>query len=67
MSEQEALRLFWQMIDAVAHCHSRHIVHRDLKPENVLLSGTDVKIADFGFSRTYARGVTFCEVKERRE
>lgn len=53
LSEQEALRLFWQMIDAVAHCHSRHIVHRDLKPENVLLSGTDVKIADFGFSRTF--------------
>ena len=56
-----------QIAQGMAFLHSKSVVHRDLKPENVLLSGTDVKIADFGFSRTYARGVTFCEVKERRE
>lgn len=42
------------MLDAVHHCHQQHVVHRDLKPENILLNDNlDVKIADFGFSRSF--------------
>ena len=41
------------MIEAVDHCHKEHVVHRDLKPENILLDHGNVKIADFGFSRTF--------------
>jgi len=54
LSEGEALRIFKQMLEAVDHCHKKHVVHRDLKPENILLDDKlNVKIADFGFSRTF--------------
>mmetsp|Transcript_23864 Transcript_23864/g.56795 ORF Transcript_23864/g.56795 Transcript_23864/m.56795 type:complete len:400 (+) Transcript_23864:360-1559(+) len=56
--EQDAARLFKQMMEAVAHLHSMGIAHRDLKPENVLMKAADrkspeynlVKLADFGLS-----------------
>ena len=54
LSEQESLRIFTQMITAIDHCHQEHVVHRDLKPENILLDDqANVKIADFGFSRSF--------------
>ncbi|XP_027355272.1 cell division control protein 2 homolog [Abrus precatorius] len=43
-----------QILNAVAHCHSRKIIHRDLKPNNILIHFRTrvVKIADFGAART---------------
>ena len=50
LPEREARRLFQQLADALAHCHSAGVFHRDLKPENVLLTREgDVKLSDFGF------------------
>jgi len=50
----EALRLMRQMTAAVAYCHVHYVVHRDLKPENIFLDEhKNVKIGDFGFSRTF--------------
>uniref|UniRef100_G3TUN6 non-specific serine/threonine protein kinase n=1 Tax=Loxodonta africana TaxID=9785 RepID=G3TUN6_LOXAF len=37
LEEEEARRLFWQLVSAMVHCHSAGIVHRDLKCENILL------------------------------
>jgi serine/threonine protein kinase len=56
VGEPEALRMFAQMVDALAYCHGElHLLHRDLKPENVFLTaGGDVKIGDFGISRIVA-------------
>ena len=55
MTEQEAQRLFRQLLSALNHCHERGIVHRDLKPSNLLLvADHNVKTADFGLSYYYS-------------
>jgi eukaryotic-like serine/threonine-protein kinase len=49
---EHRVRLFLDLLDAVAHAHSREIVHRDLKPSNVLVSGDGrVKLLDFGIAK----------------
>ncbi|KAH9761790.1 CBL-interacting serine/threonine-protein kinase 24 [Citrus sinensis] len=49
--ENDCRRYFQQLIDAVAHCHSKGVYHRDLKPENLLLdSYGNLKVSDFGLS-----------------
>eukprot|EP00182_Erythrolobus_australicus_P001077 CAMPEP_0185837608 /NCGR_PEP_ID=MMETSP1353-20130828/11681_1 /TAXON_ID=1077150 /ORGANISM="Erythrolobus australicus, Strain CCMP3124" /LENGTH=687 /DNA_ID=CAMNT_0028536547 /DNA_START=120 /DNA_END=2180 /DNA_ORIENTATION=- len=51
LAEQEARKLFSELVDAVAYCHSRGVYHRDLKVENILLSRDGcLKITDFGMS-----------------
>lgn len=52
LSIDARLRLFLDVLDAVAHAHAHLIVHRDLKPSNVLVR-TDgaVKLLDFGIAK----------------
>ncbi|KAJ4834488.1 SNF1- protein kinase catalytic subunit alpha kin10, partial [Turnera subulata] len=57
LPEDEARKVFQQIISALAYCHTSMIVHRDLKPDNILLdSKCNVKLADFGFSNTLQDG-----------
>ncbi|GMH43205.1 hypothetical protein BSKO_11127 [Bryopsis sp. KO-2023] len=51
LEEEEAKRIFCQMVSAVDYCHRRRVIHRDLKPENILLDEEgNVKVADFGLA-----------------
>ena len=49
------IRLFLDVIGAVAHAHANLIVHRDLKPSNVLVNKSgQVKLLDFGIAKIIA-------------
>lgn len=53
-NEVQAAEIIFQVLSAIAYCHSKGVTHRDLKPENILLEDTEgslsLKVADFGSS-----------------
>lgn len=51
LPEDEAVRLFRQIVAGLSYCHRFNICHRDLKPENILIdSNCNIKLADFGMA-----------------
>ena len=56
---EQSLGIARQLATGLAEAHRQSIVHRDLKPENIMLAPSgEVKVMDFGISRSYAVGAT---------
>lgn len=53
LGERDACWYLRQIISAAQYLHGMNIAHRDIKPENILLSGSDIKLIDFGLGNTY--------------
>ncbi|XP_029354887.1 serine/threonine-protein kinase ULK3 isoform X3 [Echeneis naucrates] len=51
LPEKVAQRFLQQIACALQFLNERNISHLDLKPQNILLSGSDLKLADFGFAQ----------------
>ena len=59
LSEQVAMKLVLQLMDAVEEVHQKGMLHRDIKPDNVLITSQGrVVLIDFGSAREFAEGKT---------
>ncbi len=54
LSDEDAVEIAAQVLDALAHAHRTGIVHRDVKPSNILLEQREeiaVRLLDFGLAQ----------------
>eukprot|EP00826_Nyctotherus_ovalis_P026843 TRINITY_DN2093_c0_g1_i1.p1 TRINITY_DN2093_c0_g1~~TRINITY_DN2093_c0_g1_i1.p1 ORF type:complete len:720 (-),score=227.83 TRINITY_DN2093_c0_g1_i1:141-2300(-) len=62
VKEEVAKRILKELVTGLGYCHSRGVLHRDIKLENILFNHVgELKICDFGVSRSIARGERIME------
>lgn len=61
----EALPIFFEVADALAHAHEKGLVHRDLKPGNIMISKQDgsrhAYVLDFGIAKNFSSAQKFTQ------
>jgi eukaryotic-like serine/threonine-protein kinase len=61
----QRVRLFLDVLAAVAHAHNRLILHRDIKPSNILVTPAgEVKLLDFGIAKLMDDAVSPAQATE---
>jgi len=58
LPEQDSLKIFSSLVEALESLHNQGIAHKDLKPENVFLDPVtrQIKLIDFGLSVVVSEG-----------
>ena len=51
LSVDEAARILYEILDALAYAHGKGVIHRDIKPDNIMLSGRHALLVDFGVAK----------------
>jgi serine/threonine-protein kinase len=61
MSQDRAIRIAIEVLEALEYVHENGVVHRDLKPENIMVDANDnIKLIDFGIAGdSAARRLTY--------
>jgi len=61
ISQDRAIRIALNVVDALEYIHANGVVHRDLKPENIMVDAKDnIKLIDFGIAGdSSARRLTY--------
>jgi len=63
LDKKEVLNYFTKILKAVNQAHKRGVIHRDLKPSNIMILPNDnIKIMDFGISKSYNKNNSLTDV-----
>ena len=61
-SEHHLIKIVYNSLCAMSFLHLANIIHRDVKPANILImSDCNVKLCDFGLSRTLHKKCNFAD------
>jgi casein kinase II subunit alpha len=61
LSDREVRSYLYQLVEALAYCHSHGIMHRDVKPRNVVMDRSEwrLRLIDFGLAEFYHPGYDY--------
>ncbi|MGI8617569.1 MAG: protein kinase domain-containing protein [Gemmatimonadaceae bacterium] len=51
LETRDAVRIWSDVLDALAYAHGKGVIHRDIKPANILVGERNALVTDFGIAR----------------